>query len=343
MFARFFLCLVLAGLFSFAESVAGGERLDDCLPGDSVILVVPEDQYPFPHQLSYCLYICEGRTYTLQIPTCAPELMPVVWWVPGCSPDFTDCFDPECAPTQDVLFDPNFGFWDPSIPGWVFFLFSLPGGAEGCVCVTVGGPLGWWYWNGECWLSVELMSFSAVPQGEAIHIEFATASETDNDNFEIWRGQSPEGEFIKIAELPSQGNSPSGHHYSYVDADVTIGTTYWYYLADVDLQGIRTEHRDRMTSARVEASIPLDYALFQNYPNPFNAAAEIGYAIPVFGHVTLTVFDAMGRRVTTLADGVREAGVHHVTFEAGDLPSGIYFVTMQTSDFAATKKMLLLK
>ena len=340
---------VLMGLVML---VWGGSALasvsldEDCVPGDSVVLLVPGDSQPWPYiSISFCLDFCEGATYILRAPMCGNETIampPLLMWTPGCAAEYSECERPDCAPTADVVGIPDF-IWNPTIPAWETVILFLPGGQEGCACVTTFFGLGL-IWSGECWwLSVELMSFTAMPYGEDIQIEFTTASETDNDYFEIWRGQSPEGEFIKIAELPSQGNGPSGHHYSYVDADVTIGTTYWYYLADVDLQGNRTEHRDRMTSARVETSMPLDYALFQNYPNPFNASTEISYAIPEVGHVTLRVFNAAGQEVTTLVNEEQPAGNYRLGFDAAKLPSGIYIFALEVNAMRAAHKMVLVR
>ena len=98
---------------------------------------------------------------------------------------------------------------------------------------------------------------------------------------------------------------------------------------------------------------PTKYALYTCSPNPFNAATTIRFDLPVAGYVKLQVFDISGRAVgasgsgttpsTALADGWREAGTHEVTFDAGDLPSGVYFCRIQTGDFEAVQKMVLLK
>jgi hypothetical protein len=59
--------------------------------------------------------------------------------------------------------------------------------------------------------------------------------------------------------------------------------------------------------------------------------------------VTLTVYDVLGRRVATLADGVRPAGTHAATFDARGLPSGTYFYRLQAGGQAMTRRMLLVK
>ncbi|HEX9655748.1 MAG TPA: YCF48-related protein, partial [Bacteroidota bacterium] len=99
------------------------------------------------------------------------------------------------------------------------------------------------------------------------------------------------------------------------------------------------------------AGIPKQTVLEQNYPNPFNPTTRIKYQIPNSNHVTLKVFDILGREVGTLVNETRIAGEHEVTFDAnglarqtaGGLASGVYFYRLQTSNFVDTKKLLLLR
>jgi hypothetical protein len=193
-------------------------------------------------------------------------------------------------------------------------------------------------------LPVELVSFSVALSEDAITVSFSTASETNNDFFEIMRGTSQAGVFARIAKLPSQGNSATGHHYEYLDREVTAGQTYWYYLADVDLNGNRTEHRELMRSATMTGSVelPSDYSL-SAYPNPFNPSTTISFALPEEGFVRIAVFDVAGRWTQTLVNEERAAGRHSVTFDARDLPSGVYFARMESGPFTMTKKMLLIR
>ena len=89
--------------------------------------------------------------------------------------------------------------------------------------------------------------------------------------------------------------------------------------------------------------IPNFYALDQNYPNPFNPTTKITYALPKTGNVNLVVYDILGREVATLVNGVKQAGIHTVNFNASNLASGIYFYKIQAGDFNAVKKMVLVK
>lgn len=86
-----------------------------------------------------------------------------------------------------------------------------------------------------------------------------------------------------------------------------------------------------------------NYELSQNYPNPFNPTTKISYNLKAKTNVTLSVYDAMGRLITTMNKGVQEAGSHSVDFTAGSLASGVYYYKLETDDFTDTKKMLLVK
>ena len=83
------------------------------------------------------------------------------------------------------------------------------------------------------------------------------------------------------------------------------------------------------------------YELQQNRPNPFNPSTEIAFYLPIDEHVTLRVFDKMGRDVEVLVDEPLESGAHRVKFTASDLPSGVYFYRIETSSFTAVRKMIL--
>jgi hypothetical protein len=89
--------------------------------------------------------------------------------------------------------------------------------------------------------------------------------------------------------------------------------------------------------------LPLDFSLHQNYPNPFNPSSKIKYSIPERSNVSLKVFDLLGSEVAELVKGEIEAGTYDITFNASNLPSGIYFYQIRAGDFVETKKMVLMK
>ena len=88
---------------------------------------------------------------------------------------------------------------------------------------------------------------------------------------------------------------------------------------------------------------PVQYGLEQNYPNPFNPVTTIRYSAPTAGRVVITVYNALGQEVAVLLDGVREAGVNAVSFDAGRLPSGVYTYRISAGSFTESRKMMLVK
>ena len=89
--------------------------------------------------------------------------------------------------------------------------------------------------------------------------------------------------------------------------------------------------------------VPLAFHLLQNYPNPFNPTTKIRFDLPRQSHVRLTVYDLLGREVTTLVDGVISAGVHEATLSTANLASGVYFYCLNADRFVQTRKMVLQK
>ncbi|NUN69910.1 MAG: T9SS type A sorting domain-containing protein, partial [Bacteroidetes bacterium] len=107
---------------------------------------------------------------------------------------------------------------------------------------------------------------------------------------------------------------------------------------------IRSLSQAGITSVdRIDAVTPAQYALEQNYPNPFNPSTTIRYHVAVPGDVQLTVYDAIGREVSTLVRGYAPAGTYAVTFSGSGLPSGMYLYRLQTASGVAVRRMLLVK
>lgn len=89
--------------------------------------------------------------------------------------------------------------------------------------------------------------------------------------------------------------------------------------------------------------IPSSYHLFQNYPNPFNPTTTIEFSMPQNGPVVLTVYDILGREVETILNQQMDVGQHKVQWNASNVPSGIYFIKMESSTFRQARKVMLLR
>lgn len=92
-----------------------------------------------------------------------------------------------------------------------------------------------------------------------------------------------------------------------------------------------------------EIQIPQSIELNQNYPNPFNPTTTIEFSLTQPEQVNLSVYNLTGELVATLVDGEVAVGSHSATFDATNLPSGVYFYTMTAGDFVQTNKMVLVK
>lgn len=103
------------------------------------------------------------------------------------------------------------------------------------------------------------------------------------------------------------------------------------------------------TSTKVEENKEINsiegFKLYQNNPNPFNGNSDIKFQIAKLSHVTLKVYDTLGREVSTLVDEIKKAGLYNVqlTMDNGQLTSGIYFYQLRTDRFVESKKLVLIK
>lgn len=88
---------------------------------------------------------------------------------------------------------------------------------------------------------------------------------------------------------------------------------------------------------------PDKFVLNQNYPNPFNPSTILSYDLKTNANVKLTVFNLVGQSVRVLVDGYQNAGYYEVSFDATDLPAGIYLYKLQVGDYSSVKRMTLVK
>ncbi|MCG6913000.1 T9SS type A sorting domain-containing protein [bacterium BMS3Abin03] len=196
-------------------------------------------------------------------------------------------------------------------------------------------------WN-EAPLPVELSSFTAKANGDAVTLNWSTASELNNAGFEIQR-KSVHGEFIPIGYKKGAGTTSERNVYSYTDSKLDAGN-YTYRLKQIDYDG------SFAYSKEVEADIskPINFSLAQNYPNPFNPSTKIDFSIPVDSKVMLKVYNVLGEEVTSLLNSNISAGNYSIDFNASNLNSGVYFYRLEASGidgyhFSTIRKMILTK
>jgi hypothetical protein len=98
-----------------------------------------------------------------------------------------------------------------------------------------------------------------------------------------------------------------------------------------------------VTGVPKERIVLKTFSMQQNYPNPFNPKTTISFSLPSRGHVSVKIFDLLGKEISTLLDDIRDPGDHSVDWDASSFASGVYFYRMQAGNFVQTKKMVLLK
>lgn len=107
---------------------------------------------------------------------------------------------------------------------------------------------------------------------------------------------------------------------------------------------LKTSSGGMVTSIEDENStVPFDFELSQNYPNPFNPSTTIEFRLAKESFVELSVTNTLGKRVATLIQGTRPAGDYVATFDATDLPSGVYFYSLRSGNVSITKRLMLMK
>jgi len=184
---------------------------------------------------------------------------------------------------------------------------------------------------------VELTAFTAASKGVDVELSWTTATEINNQGFEIERMNSV-GSFEQVGYVAGFGTTTEPKAYSFVDSKLESGS-YIYRLKQIDFDGSFT-YSDEVN---VEVEIPLVYALEQNYPNPFNPSTTIKYSISEDGFVRLSVYNLLGEEVTTLVSNEQKAGRYEVVFDASKLSSGVYMYRLESKNFLSIKKMLLVK
>ncbi len=93
----------------------------------------------------------------------------------------------------------------------------------------------------------------------------------------------------------------------------------------------------------ISSNIPETYSLKQNYPNPFNPVTFIEFSIPEPGYVKMSIHNSIGREVEIILDRLMQPGIYRSQFDGSALSSGVYFYTIQGTNYKETKKLILIK
>ena len=194
---------------------------------------------------------------------------------------------------------------------------------------------------------VELTSFAAATSGNNVILNWTTATEKNNKEFEIEKQVSSKqytvsSRWENVGFVQGSGTTSEPRTYSFKDNNLNTGT-YSYRLKQIDFDGSYT------FSNEVEVNVNglMTFSLSQNYPNPLNPSTKISYTTPKDGYASLKVYNSIGQEVAVLVNGVVQAGSHEVTFNpefsGTGLSSGVYFYRLESDGKVLVKKMMVLK
>jgi hypothetical protein len=182
---------------------------------------------------------------------------------------------------------------------------------------------------------VTLIAFDAVAVDGGVAVRWDAVEDDNHAGYNLYRSVERErtADRTRLNDDLIVGTPP----YVYTDGDVTTGTTYSYWLEDIEVSG--------RTSTYGPASVtfgatPYAFALAQNYPNPAAGETTVSFSLPEKGYVELVVFDITGRKVDTLIAGELAAGEHKIAYSPALAP-GVYLYRLTAGENSAVRKMVV--
>jgi photosystem II stability/assembly factor-like uncharacterized protein len=186
-------------------------------------------------------------------------------------------------------------------------------------------------------IPVELASFNASIVGDNVILNWVTATELNNQGFEVERSFDNQN-FKEIGFVPGYGTTTENKFYSF-SINILPSQKEYFRLKQVDFDGTF----EYSSTVEVEGTAPTEFSLKQNYPNPFNPTTKIGFTLPAESNVKIVVYNLIGQKVAEIVNSKYSAGSHSVDFNASTLSSGIYLYKIEAGSFTSVKKMQLIK
>ena len=178
-------------------------------------------------------------------------------------------------------------------------------------------------------IPVELTSFTAETNDNTVLLNWSTATETNNQGFEIERKLKNQ-EWLKIGFVNGNGTTTEIQNYNYADdySQIPYEGTALYRLKQIDYNG-DFEYSEQL--AVNLTFIPSEYYVSQNYPNPFNPSTTIKYSLPVESTVKINIYNSLGETIEELASETQPEGNYEVTWNAQNYSSGIYYYSFEVN------------
>jgi hypothetical protein len=185
---------------------------------------------------------------------------------------------------------------------------------------------------------VELSSFTAAQQGDAVQLQWTTQTETDNLGFTVER-RAEGGDWTDVGFVNGNGTTKREIMYVFIDQTLPASGVYQYRLRQIDMSGFATASEPRTVQFTRGAEA---FGLSQNYPNPVSASGgaptQIRCSIPEASHVRLVITDMLGREVARLMDDPMDAGTYTRSWLPADLASGTYIATLSAQPEGAAAR-----
>ncbi|MCU0645228.1 MAG: DUF4185 domain-containing protein [bacterium] len=225
----------------------------------------------------------------------------------------------------------------------------------------------WQYWNGQAW-SAEIASCAPITNG--ISQEFSISPTADGKFILVFQsgsqvgfrmGESPVGPFSLYQEIwncPEVAEDPDIFVYN-AKAHPHLSTSekllisynvntfdFWDHFTNADIyrpRFITLQFNDTLTNIEKKSEPLESFHLAQNFPNPFNSTTTIAFSLKQSGFTELEIYNLIGQKVKTVLNHNLNAGGHRVLFDASALPSGIYLYRLNSGNFKAVRKFVVMK
>ncbi len=235
-------------------------------------------------------------------------------------------------------------------PGYISFI-GVDFGAKSDVIIVLSE-------NEDPTLPVELSSFAAVLTADMyVSLSWIVESETNHSGYNVHRNQVLDmNTAIRLNPTLISAGIQNGTQisYKYIDTEIQESSIYYYWLESVDLDGSSrmfgpvSVYADGQNDDNISPELPLRTELLNAYPNPFNPITNIAYVINKPGRVQIGVYNVKGQLIRSFDQHHSQPGYYNQIWDGKDhtgidAASGVYFYRMNTSDYQATKKMLLAK
>lgn len=200
----------------------------------------------------------------------------------------------------------------------------------------------WVLFGEQSLLPVEMAGLSAEGSGNAAHLTWQTASETNNAGFEVQRkaGSGTDWQQVGFVESKAEGGTTTKtQSYSFAAKNLSVGT-HQFRLKQVDLDGGSALTDPVAVNIQMQEAV----ALTAPTPNPVSQSATLSFAVKERAKTTLQLYNSLGQQVATLYEGTPQAGEQQsARLDAARLPSGAYFLRLQAGDSATTRQITVVK